>query len=118
MEQNPFDPFSVWKQIPNDWMELWSKVINDVVASEAFAKTMGEYLNTCLKASAPIRSQIEEAMEKGLHQMNVPTRKEVMQIGERLTNLEMRMDDLEAKVDEILGHLKEIKEGFTKGTSE
>ena len=45
-------------------------------------------------------------MEQYLQQMNLPTRKEVITMSERLTKLEMAMDDLDAKLDEILDILK------------
>jgi hypothetical protein len=37
--------------------------------------------------------------------MNLPTRKEVISMAERLTKIEMAMDDLDAKLDEVLDRL-------------
>jgi hypothetical protein len=49
---------------------------------------------------------MSEIMEQSLQQMSLPTRKEVLAIAERMTNMEMRLDDLEAKLDEVLDLLK------------
>jgi polyhydroxyalkanoate synthesis regulator phasin len=48
-------------------------------------------------------------MEQYLQQMSLPTRKEVVSLAERLTKIEMRLDDLDAKLDEVLDHLKATK---------
>jgi hypothetical protein len=45
-------------------------------------------------------------MEQSLQQMSLPTRKDVLGLAGRLTNLEMRLDDMEAKLDEVLDLLK------------
>lgn len=110
-----FDPFAPWKQAQETGMKSWAKMMSEAVASEDFAQTMGQYLDGYLQASAPMRHQIEAAMEKYLQQMNMPSRNEVASLGERLTHLEMRLDDLEAKVDEGLDRLKAIQAALAGG---
>ncbi len=108
-QKTEFDPFAPWKQFQEAGMQAWAKRMSEAVASEDFAKSMGQYLDSYLEASAPMRRQIEEAMEKYLQQMNMPTRSEVISLAERLTSLEMQADDLNAKADEILDRLKAIQ---------
>ena len=38
--------------------------------------------------------------------MSLPTQSEVVSLAERLTTIEMRLDDVDAKLDEILDQLK------------
>ena len=40
-------------------------------------------------------------MLKTLEQLSMPTRADVVSIAERMTNIEMRLDDLDAKLDGI-----------------
>ena len=47
-----------------------------------------------------------ELMEQSMQQLSMPTRKEILSIAERMTNIEMRLDDMESKVDEVLDLLK------------
>ncbi len=101
----PFDPFAAWKP----FQETWAKAMSETVATEDFAKAMGEYLGDYIQTSAPLRQQMEKALEQYLHQMSLPTRSEVIGLAERLTNLEMRADDLDAKMDELLDHVKAIR---------
>jgi polyhydroxyalkanoic acid synthase PhaR subunit len=108
-EKPQFDPFAPWKAAQATWIEGWSQAMSQAVSSEDFAKAMGQYLDQYLEASAPMRRQVEQAMEKYLQQMSVPTRNEVLSLAERLTNLEMRIDDLDAKMDEVLDRLAAIR---------
>ncbi len=105
-ETPKFDPFAPWKQFQGPMMEAWSKAMSEAVASDDFARSMGETLNSYLETSAPLQKQFESAMEKYLQGMQLPTRAEFLAFSERLTGLEMRLDDMEAKLDKILGLLE------------
>ncbi|MCB8923806.1 MAG: hypothetical protein H6662_19680 [Ardenticatenaceae bacterium] len=49
-------------------------------------------------------------MEQSMQQMNMPSREQIVNLAERLTHVEMRVDDIEAKVDESLDLLRAIQE--------
>ena len=104
------DLFSPWTELPAAGAEAWSKAMSDVVNSESFARAMGEYVESALEASMLLRRQAEAAMEMYLKQMNLSSRQDVIGLAERLTRLEMRLDDLDAKTDEVLDRLKAIQE--------
>lgn len=106
-----------WKQMQSIWMDGWSKMMGEAVGTEQFSKLMGQWMDMYFGWSGPMRKQIEEMTERALEQMNLPTRAEVATIGKRLTTVEMRLDDLDAKVDEALAHLGAIREqlGATHG---
>ncbi|MCB0178195.1 MAG: hypothetical protein KDI62_08190 [Anaerolineae bacterium] len=107
-DQPKFDPLAMWKEWQTASLNAWAKSMSETVASEDFAQSMGQSLTNYLETSAPVREQVEKAMEQYLQQMNMPTRQEVVSIAERLTNMEMRIDDLDAKVDQILEKLEKI----------
>jgi hypothetical protein len=71
-----------------------------VVSSDAYAQASGAMLDAWLTNSAPFRKAVETTMTQALTQLNMPTRSDVTGIAERLTNIEMRLDDLAAKLDE------------------
>jgi hypothetical protein len=95
----PFDPFKAWSAARDTYMEGWSKAMIELVNSESYAKAMAALLDNYLTVSAPFRSAVERAMAQVLGQLNIPSRAEVVSIAERLTNIEMRLDDLDAKLD-------------------
>ncbi len=99
---NPFDPTGMLKTIRDANMETWSKMMIDSVNTDAYARVTGEMLDVWLSNSTPFRKAIEAAMTKALGNLNMPSRADVISLAERLTNIEMRLDDMEAKLDESL----------------
>jgi hypothetical protein len=63
---------------------------------------MGTALDAWLTASVPFRKAIEAALLQALAALQMPSRAEVMSLAERLTHIETRLDDLDAKLDEVL----------------
>jgi hypothetical protein len=97
---NPFDPTGMLESMRDTGMDAWSKMMIQVVGSDAYAQTSGTMLHAWLTNSAPFRKAIETTMTQALTQLNMPTRSDVTSIAERLTNIELRLDDLAAKLDE------------------
>jgi hypothetical protein len=114
-DQPEFDPFLPVVQIADSWVKAWSSVMSDVVASEGFAASMGEQLEGMLEVTKLMRQQMKVSMEQYLQQMGLPTRDQILSLAERLTNIEMRLDDLDAKADESLDQLKAIEKALTAG---
>jgi hypothetical protein len=99
---NPFDPTGIFKGMRDANMDAWSKMMIDLVNTDAYAEATGAALNACLTTSGPLRKVVEDTMAKTLEQLNLPSRDDVTRLAERLTNIEMRLDDLDAKLDESL----------------
>ncbi len=97
---NPFDPGGLFKSLRDSHMDAWSKMMIQLVNSEAYAQATAVMLDAWLSTSAPFRKAIEAAMTRVLTGCNMPTRDDVTRLAERLTNIELRLDDLEAKLEE------------------
>jgi polyhydroxyalkanoic acid synthase PhaR subunit len=100
-EGKSFDPFEAWRGVRNVGMEAWAKAMTEAVNSEEYAKTSGTMLDAYLTASIPLRDMLEKAMAQALQQMNMPTRDDFISLAERLIQVEMRLDDMDAKLDAI-----------------
>jgi hypothetical protein len=96
---NPFDPTGMFKSMRDSGMESWSKMMIQLVNSDAFAQANGTMLDAWLTNSAPFRKALEASMAQALAKLNMPTRADFISLAERLTNIEMRLDDLEAKLE-------------------
>jgi polyhydroxyalkanoic acid synthase PhaR subunit len=96
-----FDPMEPWRGVRDIYMDAWGKTMVDMVNTEAYAQATGAMLDTYLTVSAPFREAVEKAMLKTLEQLAMPSRADVLSIAERMTNIEMRLDDLDAKLDNI-----------------
>jgi hypothetical protein len=98
---NPLDPFGFWKQSQQAMLDSWSKAMTEAVNTDAYAETTGRMLDTYLTAAAPLRKVIEQTMTQLLNQLGLPSRAEVVSIAERMTNIELRLDDLDARLDTL-----------------
>ena len=97
--QKPFDPFEAWRGLRDANMDAWAKLMVEAVNSDAYAKATGTMLDSYLTASAPFREMLEKTMTRALEQFSMPTRADFVSLAQRLTNIEMRLDDLDAKLD-------------------
>jgi hypothetical protein len=95
------DPMEPWRGMRDIYMDAWGKTMVDMVNSEAYAQATGAMLDTYMTVSAPFREAVEKAMLKTLEQLAMPSKADVVSIAERMTNIEMRLDDLDAKLDTI-----------------
>jgi polyhydroxyalkanoate synthesis regulator phasin len=114
---NPFDPTGMFKNMRDTGMEAWSKMMIQLVNSEAYAQASGTMLDAWLTGSAPFRKAIESTMTQVLTQLNMPIRTDITSLAERLTHIEMRLDDLEAKLDERSRPAPKAAPGKTKETA-
>jgi len=96
---NIFDPTGMMKGMRDASMQQWSKMMTDFVMSDAYASANAEMLNAWLTTSTPFRKAMETAVNQSLAAMNLASRDDYMRLADRLTNIEMRLDDLDAKLD-------------------
>ena len=101
-EDQSFDALKAWREVRDAGMEAWAKAMVEAVRSEDYAKASGVMLDTCLTASIPFHDMVEKTMGELLQQLNLPSRSDFTVFAERLTNVEMRLDDMDAKLDELL----------------
>jgi hypothetical protein len=110
---NPLDPFGAlntmrdasmqtWNSMRDANMQTWSKMMIDFVNSETYSKATAQWLDTYLMMSQPFQRVIEKTTTQVLTGLNMPVRTDMISLAERLTNVEMRLDDLDAKLDDIL----------------
>lgn len=104
---NEPDPMAAFRELRDTYLDAWAKSMVETVNSEVYAKTSGVMLDTCLTASAPLREATEKAMLQALQQLSMPSRADFVGLAERFTNVEMRLDDMDATLDRIARLLTE-----------
>jgi len=97
----PFDPVESLREMRDNYLDSWAKVMIDVVNTDAYARASGTMLETCLSMSAPFRTAVEKAMLQTLQQLSMPSRNDFVSLAQRVTNVELKLDDLDAKLDRI-----------------
>jgi len=98
-----FDPMGSLRQMRDGYLDVWAKAMVETVNTEAYAKATGSMMDAYLAVSSPFRDALEKAMLQALQQLSMPSRVDFIGLAERLTNLEMRLDDMDAKLDRIEG---------------
>lgn len=100
------DPTGMLKAMRDASLENWSKVMSTFVHGNGFAEANGQLLDALLSSSAPFRKSLETVMKQTLANLSLPSRDEVASLAERITSVELKLDDVDAKLDKLLARLK------------
>ncbi len=98
----PPDPMEAFREMRDTYLDAWAKAMVETVNTDAYAKTSGTVLDTYLSASSPFREAVEKSMLRVLEQLSMPSRADFIALADRVTNIEMRLDDMDAKLDRIV----------------
>ncbi|MFC4541623.1 poly(R)-hydroxyalkanoic acid synthase subunit PhaE [Halosolutus amylolyticus] len=85
------------------WLNTANEAFKEVMSTTAFAKMTGETVGDVLE----LQQQADEAAEETLHSLGFATEGDVVEIGDRLVELERRQHAVEQKLDRVLEHLDE-----------
>lgn len=113
----PPDPVEAFRGLRDSYLDAWAKAMVETVNTEAYAQSTGVVLDTYLSASSPFRASVEKAMLHVLEQLSMPSRADFVSLAERATNFEMRLDDMDAKLDRIEKLLTKRSTESNKGNS-
>jgi hypothetical protein len=114
---NPFDPTGMFTDMRNAGMDAWAKAMVQFVNTDEYAQASGQMLDAWLTNSAPMRKVMETTMKQTLANLSLPSREDVTTIAERLTNIEMRLDDLEALLEKYIKQNTKPQRGKQAKTS-
>jgi polyhydroxyalkanoate synthesis regulator phasin len=106
-----YDPFETFRAMRDAYLDAMAKVMVGAVNTEAYAQATGNMLESYLTAVAPFREALDKSMLQMLQQLELPSRQEVAALAERFTNVEMRLDDMDAKLDAIQKRMGEDGSG-------
>jgi len=97
----PFDPLEPFRGMRDSYLDAMAKAMVEAVNTEGYAQATGAMLDNTLTISAPFRVAMEKSMLQVLEQLSLPSRQDILALAERFSNLEMRLDDIDAKLDRI-----------------
>lgn len=103
---DPNDPIGNLRKARDATLDAWAKAMIDLVNTETFARWIGATLDSYLIASAPLQNLINTSMKTSLARLNLPSRDELTTLARRVTNIEMRLDDIEIKIDQLTHALR------------
>ncbi|MWV39740.1 poly(R)-hydroxyalkanoic acid synthase subunit PhaE [Natrialba sp. INN-245] len=85
------------------WLNTANEAFKDVMSTTAFARMTGETVGDVLE----LQQQADEASEETLRMLGFATESGVLEVGDRLVELERRQHAVERKLDRVLEHLEE-----------
>lgn len=97
----PSDPLEPFRGMRDAYLDAMAKAMVEAVNTEGYAQATGAMLENTLTISAPFRQAMEKSMSQVLEQLSLPSRQDILALAERFSNLEMRLDDMDAKLDRI-----------------
>ena len=97
----PSDPLEAFRGMRDAYLDAMAKTMVEAVNTEGYAQAVGTMLENSLTMSAPFRDAMEKSMLQVLQQLSLPSRQDFAALADRFTNMEMRLDDMDAKLDRI-----------------
>ncbi|WP_226042385.1 poly(R)-hydroxyalkanoic acid synthase subunit PhaE [Natrinema sp. DC36] len=85
------------------WLNTANEAFKEVMSTTAFAKMTGETVGDVLE----LQEQADEAAQETLNSLGFATEGDVVEIGDRLVELERRQHAVEQKLDRVLEHLED-----------
>ena len=101
-KEKPHDPFEAFRGMRDAYLGAMAKTMTEAVNTEGYAQATGAMLDTYLTVSAPAKEALDRSMLQALEQLSLPSRTDMLNLAERFTNIEMRIDDMDAKLDQLL----------------
>lgn len=80
------------------WEKLVSQNMDALFRNPAFLSSMGK----ALENSLTIKEQMDKGIQAYLHAMGLPSTQDVGRVSEALASLQRDVEDLKAKVDQLL----------------
>ena len=96
-----FDPVKLLRDVRDGSMDAWAKLTLKLTSSHEYQRLQGVIMKPTFLAIALWRKATESTMSGVLGNLNMPSREEVLMISQRLTNIEMALDDLGAGLDQL-----------------
>lgn len=91
------DAGDIWRSWLTETERQWNGFFNQVMGTDAFTRLAGNYLD----AYSLVQRALNQGMERYLNTFNLPTHSDIMELGERLHNIEERLASLEANVKSL-----------------
>jgi len=88
-------------EIRDIWLQSANEAFKEVMGTSAFAAANGQLV----EAMMDMQDEADDITQDTIQQMGMPSRDDVMEVGERLVELERRQHAVEQKLDRIIEEL-------------
>jgi hypothetical protein len=106
--QAPPDLMAQWKQFLDQWIAAWSKVLEQAMGTEAFAKTLGKQMEGFLNTAGPAKKAVDQQVEVSLAGLGLASRSQLIAVAQQIIQLEEKIEGVEDKLDAVLRRLDAV----------
>ena len=92
--ETPKDPSAIFHEWVTQWERNFDSFANKVMGTEGFSQAMNE----TQKAQLKMQGMFTQFMTEQLASMNMPTRDDVLRLGEAITAVDRRLERIEEKL--------------------
>jgi SMC interacting uncharacterized protein involved in chromosome segregation len=97
MADKPTDPVQVWHTMLAEMEKGFNAMANQVMGSEQFSKVTHQLTG----ASVGAQKTVGDLMERYLVSMNLPSRAQMVSMGERLQSIEGQLNEIRALLNRV-----------------
>lgn len=102
--QSP-DPMSMWKQMLDTQEEAWSSFLQQMMGTEAFAASMGRYLDNLMN----VQDSVDKSLDRHFRTLNLPSRTD-------FTRLATEVAELRGAVAALSEQIADLQDSLGGGT--
>ena len=99
-ERSTADPAAIWRELVSQWEKGVNELANKAMGSAEFSRAM----NQATSGSIGLQQSLGDLIGKYLTALNLPSRAEMVSIGERLAAMETTLNQIAAALDRIDPH--------------
>lgn len=91
------DPMQMWREWVDQSERQWNSVLNELMSTEQF----GQASSKMMEAFLGMQSTMNEATQRYFSALNLPTRTDVLSLGDRLASIERTLGELSSKLEAL-----------------
>lgn len=92
------DVAELWRKWLTETERQWNSFFNEVMGTDSFSRVAANYMD----AYSVVQRGLNQGMERYLNTFNLPTHSDIVELGERLHNIEDRLTSLEQNINSLL----------------
>ena len=94
MADRPKDPADAFRNLLTDWERNFDEMANKFMGTDEFSKSMNQFQNLQLE----LQKRFNDAMAQQLSTFNMPSRDDILRLGESIRSLDKRLAGIEMQL--------------------
>ena len=93
------DPLAAWRAWLGQSEQQWNAFLNQAMGTDQYSQSVGRFM----EFYATLQKNLTESMGRSLAALNMPTRADILALGDRLAMIEDRLAEIERALGRVAG---------------